>query len=82
MEYWGYLHDIKTDGDGVYVQGKVEGFGWSAAHWNRNGNGSSVWEDWLNYSSGDTQVNYGWVQACVDDSIFTDTCSVSGKLVR
>jgi hypothetical protein len=82
MEYWGYLHDTKADGDGVYVQAKVEGFGWSSAHWNSSGNGHSVWEDWNNYASGDSVVSHGWVQACVDDSIISDTCSVSGQLTR
>jgi hypothetical protein len=75
MEYSGYLRDTKGDSNSVYAQGKVSGYDWESPVTNSNGSGSSIWVDHNVWDPAATRVDFGWVQACVDDSYISDTCS-------
>jgi hypothetical protein len=74
---WGSVCDNAADGDGVYSQGRVEGYGWSSTV--SDGNGSAAgcgWENREFYDYQATQVSRGQYQVCVDDW-GPDTCGVS-----
>lgn len=73
MNYWGYLHDTAGDGHSVYSQGKINAYGWGGKNTNSAGNGSKEWQDTYLSDYDSMVVNYGWVQACVEDW-GTNTC--------
>ncbi|MEV6298305.1 hypothetical protein AB0M02_02750 [Actinoplanes sp. NPDC051861] len=67
MNYWGYLHDTAGDGHSVYTQGKIHGGGWEKKNTHSGGNGTKEWQDNYVYDLSVTRIDYGWVQACVED---------------
>jgi hypothetical protein len=73
----GSVCDNKDDGNGVYGQGRVEGYGWDAPRGDGNGAAAGCgWEDREVYDPQATRVSRGQYQVCVDD-LGPDTCGVS-----
>lgn len=74
---WGSVCDTAEDGNGVYSQGRVEGYGWSSKVSDGNGSQSGCGsENREFYDPQATWVNRGQYRVCVDD-LGTDTCEVS-----
>lgn len=73
----GSICDNKNDGNGVYGQGRVEGYSWAAQRSDGNGSSSGCGSEGREfYDSAATRVSRGQYQVCVDD-VGSDTCGVS-----
>lgn len=73
----GSVCDNSNDGNGVYGQGRVDGYGWSAQRGDGNGSAAGCGtENREFYDPQATQVGRGQYQVCVDD-VGADTCGVS-----
>jgi hypothetical protein len=73
----GYLTDTNCNGDSVYVQAQVAGYGYLGLKENHNGCGSAhrVWDPATEvYDPAATRVVEGTVRACQDNA-FWDTCT-------
>ncbi|GHG92065.1 hypothetical protein [Streptomyces lanatus] len=78
----GSVCDLKADGDGVYGQGQVEGYGWSSKRGDANGSASGCGSE--NREIYDPQAIYvdrGRYQICVDD-LGSDTCATQSWKYR
>jgi hypothetical protein len=74
---WGNTCDNANDGDTVYSEGRVEGYGWSSDVVDGNGSASGCgWENREFYDYQATWVNRGQYQVCVDD-FGSDTCGTT-----
>ena len=73
----GSICDRMQDGNGVYGQGRVEGYGWASPLGDSDGAGPNcAQEDREFYDPQALWVNSGQYQVCVDD-FGPDTCGVS-----
>jgi hypothetical protein len=74
---WGNVCDNSAVGNGVYGQGRVEGYGWSSRVSDGNGSQSGCgWDNRYHYDPAATWVNRGQYQVCVDD-FGADTCGTT-----
>jgi hypothetical protein len=73
----GSVCDNKADGNGVYGQGRVEGYGWAARRGDANGSAAGCGSEGREfYDPQATRVCRAQYQVCVDD-FGPDTCGVS-----
>jgi hypothetical protein len=73
----GSICDNAADGDGVYGQGRAEGYGWSAHRSDGNGSAGGCGSEGREfYDPQATYVSRGQYQVCVDD-VGSDTCGTS-----
>lgn len=72
---WGWTCDTGNDGNTVYSEGRVEGYGWSSDVTDNYG-GSCAWENREFYDPAANRVGRGQYQVCVDDW-GSDTCGTS-----
>jgi hypothetical protein len=78
----GSICDQDADGDGVYGQGKVEGYDWSAKRGDSNGSADGCGsENREIYDPQAIYVDQGRYRICVDD-LGTDTCATSSWKYR
>ena len=82
MHVTGSVCDTKADGNGVYSQGRVDGYGWSSKVGDSNGSAAGCGsENREFYDSDGSLASYGYYQVCTDD-VGSDTCAGSGRLNR
>lgn len=73
----GSVCDNKGDGNGVYGQGRVDGYGWAAHRGDSNGSAAGCGtENREFYDSDGSAAGKGQYQVCVDD-VGSDTCGTS-----
>jgi hypothetical protein len=78
MRVHGLLYDTSCDGNTVYLNGKVSGYGYTRLWDKRDGCGSapggtpSNYGDKVVFDGAATKVNYGWIKVCRDDLV--DDC--------
>ncbi|WP_369169196.1 hypothetical protein AB5J49_15370 [Streptomyces sp. R28] len=78
----GSVCDLKADGDGVYGQGKTEGYDWSSKRGDANGSKEGCGtEDREFYDYQAIYVDRGKYQLCVDDA-GSDTCDTQSWKYR
>jgi hypothetical protein len=77
FDYSGFLKDTAADGNGVFVQAKVDGYGWTPRIYHSGGGGTRRWIDRSNvHVDGDVCYHEtGKVQVCQDrGTLFPDSC--------
>jgi hypothetical protein len=74
MEYRGGVKDTSSDGNSVYVQAKVMGYGWGGRVENFGGNGTTLNMDRYAYDPSATYVTCGDVEVCTNVSFGSDPC--------
>ena len=78
----GSVCDTAGDGHGVYGQGKVHGYSWSAKRGDGNGSASGCGSEGREfYDPATVYSSYGWYRICRDD-FGPDTCDQSSRLNR
>lgn len=82
LHVWGSVCDDSNDGNGVYGEGRVHGYGWSSNVGDGNGSAAGCGsENREFYDSATVYSSYGWYQVCTDD-LGSDTCATSARLNR
>ena len=77
FDYSGYLKDTAADGNGVFVQAKVDGYGWTPRIYHSGGSGTRKWIDRRNVHVTGAVCYHetGRVQVCQDrGTLFPDIC--------
>jgi hypothetical protein len=78
FDYSGYLKDTAADGNAVFVQAKVDGYGWTPRIYQSGGSGTQKWIDRRNvHVSGDVCYHTtGKVEVCQDrGTLVPDLCT-------
>ncbi len=74
--YTGYLKDTSSDGNSVFVHGKIEGYGYAPKYYVTSGNGTGATKSAYVYSNSITVAQNARVEACQDrGTLYSDLCA-------